>query len=163
MQNRPIREKLHRLHPDVYIGERPISFTLCIKDKKRFFTEHNQFKIFQEVLLNELRDFNCSAYVYMFMPDHAHMTLVGNNSDADMKKCLKMFKQKTGYWLSQNKLDIKWQKDYYDHILRSEENLDIHIKYILNNPVRAGMVNFWKQYPYKGSTVYDLNEWSEIW
>jgi hypothetical protein len=54
---------------------------------------------------------------------------------------------------------IKWQKDYYDHILRKKENLNIHIKYILNNPVRAGLVDYWKQYPYKGSTLYNLENW----
>jgi REP element-mobilizing transposase RayT len=97
------------------------------------------------------------------MTDHIHMLLVGNNSDANIKKCLEMFKQKTGYFLSKNYPDIKWQKDFYDHILRSKENIDIHIKYVLNNPVRAGIVEFWKQYKYKGSTVYDLSEWAANW
>ncbi|MEB2355563.1 MAG: hypothetical protein OZ915_10335, partial [Ignavibacteriales bacterium] len=60
---------------------------------------------------------------------------------------------------SKSKANVSWQKDYYDHILRSEENLEIHLKYILNNPVRAGMVNYWKKYPYIGSTVYNLYEW----
>ena len=97
------------------------------------------------------------------MPDHMHLTLVGNDSKSNMKKCLEMFKQKTGYWLGKNFPEIKWQKDYYDHILRKQENLDINIKYILNNPVRAGLVDYWNQYPFKGSTVYNLDEWSKIW
>lgn len=97
------------------------------------------------------------------MPDHVHMTLAGNDSNSNTKKCIDMFKQKSGFWLSQNYSYIKWQKDYYDHILRSEENLNIHIKYILNNPVRAGLVEYWKKYQFKGSTVYDLNAWDTIW
>lgn len=163
MKNKTIREKRHRLDPEIYKGERPISFTLCVKDNNRFFTDRENFKLFEKILIDELENFNCSAYVYLFMPDHVHMLLAGSDSDANIKKCLDMFKQKTGFWLSNNRAGIKWQKDYYDHILRSRENLDVHIKYILNNPVRAGLVDHWKQYSFKGSTIYDLNEWSKNW
>ena len=65
--------------------------------------------------------------------------------------------------MRKNYSESRWQKDYYDHVLRKEDNLDIHIKYILNNPVRAGLVEYWKQYPYKGSTIYELSKWSDDW
>jgi len=160
---KPIREKRHRLDPEIYRGEQIVSFTLCIRNNTDLFTTKNVFLTFEKMLLAELKNFNCSAFVYLFMPDHVHLTLAGNDSSSNIKKCLDMFKQKTGFWLSQNNPDIKWQKDYYDHILRSKENLDVHIKYILNNPVRAGLVEYWKQYPFKGSTVYNLNEWASNW
>jgi REP-associated tyrosine transposase len=155
MKNNPIREKKHRLDPDICIGERPIAFTLCIKDRNQFFTNDARFRIFEKMLIEELKRFNCSEYIYLFMPDHFHLLIAGDDAYANIKKCLEMFKQKTGYFLSKNYPDIKWQKDYYDHILRSKENLDVHIKYVLNNPVRSGITNHWKQYPYKGSTTYD--------
>jgi REP element-mobilizing transposase RayT len=158
-----IREKRHRLDSDIYKGELLVTFTLCIKNKIKFFIDEKRFLVFEQLLLNELKSFKCSAFVYLFMPDHVHLTLTGNESNSDIKKCLDMFKQKTGFWFSQNQPDVKWQKDYYDHILRSKENLDIHIKYILNNPVRVGLVEYWKQYPFKGSTVYNLNEWASNW
>ncbi len=159
MGQKYIREKKHRLDPEIYIGEEIVSFTLCIRNRYGFFTTRENFRIFENYLLNELRTFNCSAYVYLFMPDHLHLVLTGNDFNANIKKCLDMFKQKTGFWLSNKNKKIKWQKDYYDHILRGEENLIVHLKYILNNPVRAGLVDYWKQYPYKGSTIYNLNEW----
>jgi len=145
------------------MGERIVSFTICIKDKKKVFVNGKIFIVFEKILLEELKNYNCSALIYLFMPDHAHLTLTGDKSNSDIKKCLDMFKQKTGYWLSKNYPDVKWQKDYYDHILRSKENLDIHIKYILNNPVRAGLVEFWKQYSFKNSTIYNLDEWASNW
>lgn len=159
MYKKNIREKKHRLDPELYKGEAIISFTLCIKDRKVLFNGYNIFKTFETVLLNELVDFDCSAYVYLFMPDHLHLLLSGNNPDSNIKKCLDMFKQKTGFWLSKNNESVKWQKDYYDHFIMSEENLDIHINYILNNPVRAGIVRYWKEYKFKGSTIYNLDEW----
>ncbi|GIK60246.1 MAG: hypothetical protein HND39_11120 [Ignavibacteriota bacterium] len=160
---KPIREKKHRLDSEIYRGERVVSFTICIKDRNKLFVEESIFRVFEKILLAELIKYNCSAFVYLFMPDHAHLTLTGDKSNSDIKKCLDMFKQKTGYWLSKNDPEIKWQKGYYDHILRRKENLDIHIKYILNNPVRAGLVEHWKQYPFKGSTNYNLEDWESNW
>lgn len=154
-----IREKKHRLSSEIYVGERPIAFTLCIKDRKSFFIKENIFLYFEKTLIEELKLYNCSAFVYLFMPDHLHLVLGGNKSNSNVKKCLEIFKQKTGFYLSKNEADIKWQKDYYDHILRSEESLEVHIKYFLNNPVRMGIADYLKKYPFKGSTVYNLNEW----
>lgn len=154
-----IREKKHRLVDQIYIGERPISFTLCIKDRKQYFINYSSFQIFKQILLVELKSFDCFAFIYLFMPDHVHLVLGGNNSNSNVKKCLGMFKQKSGYYLGKNSKNIHWQKDYYDHILRSEENLEVHLKYVLNNPVRARIVDYWKKYPFKGSTIYNLIEW----
>jgi hypothetical protein len=33
------------------------------------------------------------------------------------------------------------------------------LKYILNNPLRAGIVENWKEYKFKGSSIYNLDEW----
>ena len=49
-----------------------------------------------------------------------------------------------------------WQKDFYDHIVRDEDETGRHIRYILNNPVKQGLVRHWKDYPFMGSTLLDL-------
>jgi REP element-mobilizing transposase RayT len=155
----PFREKKHRLDAEIYAGKILVSFTLCVLGRKPLFDNLEIFQQFELLLRNELTNTDCSAYVYLFMPDHAHILLSGNSSHSDIKKCLDKYKQKTGFWLYKNTPDYKWQKDYYDHILRKEEDSETHIKYILNNPIRAGLVENWKQYKFKGSTVYDLDEW----
>jgi REP element-mobilizing transposase RayT len=155
----PYREKKHRLNTELYSGLIIVSFTLCVKDRKELFNDEKIFIQFESVLLKELVECNCSAYVYLFMPDHAHLVISGNDDHADIKKCLDRFKKKTGFWLSVNQPNYQWQKDYYDHILRKEEDLESLIKYILNNPVRIGLVENWKLYKFKGSTVYNLDEW----
>ena len=159
MQNYNINERKHRLSKELYVGEIAVSFTACIKDSKNLFTDENVFNVFKHMLLEELKSEYCSSYVYMFMPDHLHLILKGESAEANVKTCMDKFKQKTGYWLSKNKIDKKWQKDYYDHVIREEENLEMQIQYILNNPVRAGLIDNWKRYPFKGSTIFNLNEW----
>jgi REP element-mobilizing transposase RayT len=39
-----------------------------------------------------------------------------------------------------------WQEESFDHVLRSSEGLDAKIDYILQNPVRRGLVADWRQY-----------------
>lgn len=123
------------------------------------FGDQNVVKEFEKILLDELEKKNCAAWIYVFMPDHLHIIVSGKTALADPRKCIAMFKQKTGFWLSKNNKTVMWQKDYYDHILRSNEDLISSIKYVLNNPVRAGIVSYWKQYKYFGSTEYNLASW----
>ncbi len=40
------------------------------------------------------------------------------------------------------------QTESFDHVLRSSENLDAKIIYLLENPVRAGLVEEWTEYPW---------------
>ncbi len=41
-----------------------------------------------------------------------------------------------------------WQAESFDHVLRSSENLDAKIIYLLENPVRAELVEQWVDYPW---------------
>lgn len=155
----PIIEKRHRLYPEIYHGGQIVAITTCIKDRKELFIESEVFEIFKGFLIGELKNFDCSSYVYLFMPDHLHILITGNNDKSDIKECFEMFKQKTGFWLSKHKPNYKWQKDYYDHVLRSSDDLIKQCKYILQNPVRTGLVGYWKHYKFYGSTIYNLQEW----
>ena len=74
---------------------------------------------------------------------------------------MRLFKQRTGFWLSRNFSHVRWQKDFYDHILRSDESIEKHMLYILNNPARKGLVKNWKDYPFKGSTIHKFDDWNE--
>jgi hypothetical protein len=39
-----------------------------------------------------------------------------------------------------------WQEESFDHVLRSSENLDAKVDYVLRNPVRKGLVAQWQDY-----------------
>lgn len=99
------------------------------------------------------------------MPDHCHLLLSGKSDTADAMNAVIAFpqdpsdKQRTGYWLSKKFRDVRWQKDFYDHVLRDPDEVEVQVKYILANPVRKHIVEDWKDYEFKGSTVYDFEEW----
>jgi len=39
-----------------------------------------------------------------------------------------------------------WQAESYDHVVRDEEELDRIIQYVVNNPVKAGLVQHWEDW-----------------
>jgi REP element-mobilizing transposase RayT len=154
-----VHEKKHRLALDNYSGFNIVSFTCCVHDKKQLFVQDPVFFVFEIFLKQSLEKCDCDAHAYLFMSDHVHIILQGKNENSNIWKCMALFKQKTGYRLSKNAPEFKWQKDFYDHVLRKEEDIRKHVKYVLHNPVRKDLVEDWKKYPYKGSTIYDLNSW----
>lgn len=151
-------EKKHRLEKEFYLEEIAVAFTCCIFDKRNLFKEPGVVKRFEEILLQELTVFNLGSYVYIFMSNHLHLVTYGKVSSSNPLLFMKSFKQKTGYWISKNLSQYRWQKDFYDHIIRNDEDIRNQVYYILNNPVRAGIVNHWKEYPHKGSTEYNPDE-----
>jgi REP element-mobilizing transposase RayT len=72
------------------------------------------------------------------MPDHQHLVLAGTQSESDIWKAVVNYKQKTGFWMSANKPEMRWQKDFYDHVISVHDDIAAQVKYILNNPVRKG-------------------------
>jgi len=41
-----------------------------------------------------------------------------------------------------------WQTESFDRVLRSSEKLHEKVSYILENPVRKGLVSTWTEYPW---------------
>ncbi len=39
-----------------------------------------------------------------------------------------------------------WQEESFDHVLRSSEGLEAKSAYVLQNPVRRGLVADWREY-----------------
>lgn len=161
----PAREKKHRLPLDCYRGKVRATFTLCVEGKKAIFTKDccrpatfMAADKFLEILSEVKSKYDFKNWVYIFMPDHLHLVLEGNSEKADLWKAMVIFKQKTGFWLSKNIVSMKWQKDFYDHIHRKDEDLKKHMTYILNNSVRKGLVDNWQDYPLSGSLNFELKE-----
>ena len=67
-----------------------------------------------------------------------------------------MFKQLTGYWLARHLPGVRWQKDFFDRVLRDDDELVRQLRYVAENPVRRGLVRDWREYAFTGSDVYDL-------
>jgi putative transposase len=53
-----------------------------------------------------------------------------------------------------------WQRSFHDRVLREMDDEQECLRYILANPVRAGLSEAWTDYPYSGSFAYAIADLS---
>ncbi len=92
------------------------------------------------------------------MSDHVHLLLEGQSHSSDLRRVVKDAKQRTGYWFRHQFHEQLWAASFYDHVLRNEEATIPAVRYILANPLRAGLSRVLVEYPFAGSDVYSLEE-----
>ena len=87
------------------------------------------------------------------MPDHVHIILTPliNHSEQEIFSLIEIMRGIKGASARAiNQLLGRhgpvWQEESFDHVLRSSEGLDSKIEYVLQNPVRKGLVNSWQKY-----------------
>jgi REP element-mobilizing transposase RayT len=157
-----LKEKKHRLPREFYKGEMSAAFTLCLKKDLGnvgggfSLRDREVVNIFANILTSVATKERCIVPVYCFMDDHQHLIISGTGTDADLWKTVVSYKQKTGFWMSVNKPRMRWQKDFYDHVIRTKEDIVTQVRYIQDNPVRKCLASFWDEYSFKGSIGCDL-------
>ena len=81
------------------------------------------------------------------MPDHFH--LVGRLSKFPLADLMHTLKGYSGNKIAQTGVNAPiWQAGYHDSVLKSDEDLNQRVRYVLQNPVRAGLVARTDEYPH---------------
>ncbi|MNE81534.1 Transposase IS200 like protein [compost metagenome] len=91
---------------------------------------------------------------WVLMPDHAHWLLQLGETDSlgDVIGRLKSASSRhTNRAL--NRTGPLWSKTFHDHALRADEELQAVARYIVANPLRAGLVKRIGDYPF----------WNAVW
>ena len=83
------------------------------------------------------------AYVFLVMSDHLHALLSFPPSRNTIQQTVTLWKRWTA-----RQMGIAWQRDFFEHRLRSDESWREKADYILANPVRKGLVREVSQWPY---------------
>ena len=107
---------------------------------------------------------------YCVMPDHVHILLEGASETADLRDAVARWKQRTGYdWRIRYGTRL-WQPGYHDRVLREGDDTRAVVRYVLQDPVRAGLVRTVGEYAWLGSSRYAIaelemhaGEWSPSW
>ncbi len=87
------------------------------------------------------------------MPDHLHLLLEGLTGGSDLRRLMQQAKQRTSYAAVHLGLGRLWQSGYHDRIVRHDEDLLAYVDYIVQNPVRAGLVQRASDYPYASTLI----------
>jgi len=91
-------------------------------------------------------------FAWCFMPDHVHVLI----QCPDLMSWVRRFKGRLAHRaaLLEPKRRL-WQRSFYDHALRKEEDLEKAAIYIWGNPARAGLVPHAGEYQWSGSGVWE--------
>ena len=87
---------------------------------------------------------------WVLMPDHFHLILRLGDSEPlpRLMNRLKSVTARTARAMDGNPNAV-WMAGYHDHALRAEAQLHEVIRYVLENPLRAGLVKSVEDYPYR--------------
>ena len=111
---------------------------------------HDSFVAFG---LRAAESHNIAVGRYVIMPDHVHLFVCGD-LHFHLGKWIKALRQALGKSISSGmRHDRIWQEGFFDHILRSDESMAQKWEYVRDNPVRAGFVRIWTEWPFQGEIV----------
>jgi REP element-mobilizing transposase RayT len=95
---------------------------------------------------------NATPHLICVMPDHLHLLVeIGSVGLIDLVRRMKS--SSTKLWWRQGGRDELWQESFYDHGIRDVQDFEAITKYILHNPVEAGLVTAWETYPLIGGRL----------
>jgi putative transposase len=90
---------------------------------------------------------------WVVMPDHIHVVLELGRKDLSM--VMKRIKARSAVLLNREigRTGRFWEPGFHDHALRREEDVMAVARYVIANPIRAGLVDQIGDYPY----------WNAVW
>ncbi len=101
---------------------------------------------------NDKRYYNLLCYC--IMPNHVHALISIIKQErgeyALLPKILKNWKGISARLINKelSRTENVWQDESYDHIVRNDVELKNIVEYIIYNPVQAGMVSNWSEWPH---------------
>ena len=134
-----------------YVGFHQYSLTFWTADRATIFTDGDSVTAALTQILRAASEEGIAIIAYCFMPDHLHLIAEGLTEQSDLKKFVRRAKQYSGYAHSQRTRQRLWQRYGYEHVIRDNENLRQIVRYVIENPVRAGLVQHPRDYPFLGS------------
>ena len=105
------------------------------------------------ILIGELRRLHDSGAVFSFarvvMPDHLHWMFQLEQSKK-LSEVIRLLKGRSARRLNQlhHEKSTAWQSGFYEHVVRQSEDLRQMAHYVLQNPIRAGLVGDLGKYPW---------------
>lgn len=147
------------------------------KIQKRYFVKfddylHQCFNGVQWLLINSVAEVLAEAlhyrdvkyyqlHAFCIMPNHVHILLTSTIHQEGFFRVLQSLKRHTAR-KSNELLDLTgnafWGEESYDHVVRDDEEFVRIIDYIVQNPVKAGLVEKWQDWRFTYLST-DVKSW----
>ncbi len=122
--------------------------TTVTKERKPVFREFKAARIVVKSLAHAQAMEQAMTLAYVLMPDHLHW-LLQLTGDQALSRVVRSVKSVSAHRLG----GALWQRGFHDHALRRDEDIEGIARYIVANPLRAGLVRHIGDYPH----------WDAIW
>jgi hypothetical protein len=162
---------LPRLPREYYQGDTVVFWTLPIFDRATGWLSDKFHARFREVMLHAGGREGLFCPMYCLMPDHLHFLWMGLRLDSDQINGMAFLRT----YLEPELSPAKFQPQAYDHVLRAGDRRKNAFaegcRYVLDNPVRAGLVRHAAEWTFSGALVVgypklhplEENYWAKLW
>jgi len=117
------------------------------KDRVVVFDDFNKARRLIYFLMQDECMGRTRTLSFVVMPDHIHWLF--ELKDGSISGAVQRVKSMFSKWLGEN----VWNRGFYDHAIRADEDLANVARYIVANPLRAGLVKRVGDYPH----------WDAVW
>ena len=117
--------------------------------RRSIFKSQKMAALFLEVLQNNRKLNRCLLHEIVLMPDHFHL-LITPAYEIPLERVMQFIKGGFSYRVKRE-LEFKreiWQPGFNEHRIKDSSDYAIHLGYIRNNPVPAGLAATPEMYPY---------------
>ena len=128
-------------------------FITCVTRNRRQYlkSDENVYLFFQTLnKVKEIYPFGLLAYI--ILPDHFHWIMRTEDASGNFSKPLQNIKWNFTYnYKHLHRIDHSisiWQRGFWDHIIRDEDDLENHFHYIHWNPIKHGYVDKPEDWPH---------------
>jgi putative transposase len=156
----PVRARLRRWYaPDA------IYFIVAVtQDRQPVFAEQANIDLLRETMRQVKILHPFAMHAYAFMPEHLHLLIFvpeRSNISAVMQSIewnyTRNYKAARGITASTH----LWQRGFWDHVIRDDDDLQWHMDYIHYNPVKHGLTRRPLDYAHTSFHEYVRRGWYE--
>ena len=141
-----------------YVGKYVYSLTFCTYERRVIFVDSDSVRLAFAQILRAADEKGFEITTYCFMPDHVHLIVTGLGDNSDAKAFIKAAKQYSAHHFAEQRRTRLWARYGYERVMRDATERAMTMRYIVENPVRAGLVRSALEYPHVGSDVWSLEE-----
>ena len=141
-----------------YIGKYRYALVFRVFLSRAVFISEAPVNLVREQVFRSASGKQFEITAYCFMPDHVHLLAEGLTETSSCKDFIRAAKQYSGYCYARAYRARLWERYCYEHVIRDDFERAATIKYIVDNPVAAGLVENAIEYPFVGSQRYTLAE-----
>ena len=150
----PKLKHAHRLRTGRYSESGQIYLlTAVVLNREPLFRDFKSGRLVVDALRAAEREGFATSLAWVVMPDHSHWLIELQNTQ--LPKLMARTKSRIAVTLNRSvgRQGSVWQHGYHDRAIRKEEDLQAVARYIVANPLRAGLVQ----------NVGDYPLWDAIW